>query len=418
MLSKLLRSSILAVTIGGALEWYEFSLYIYLSPVIAQHYFSSYPPSTGLILTALIFAIGFISRPIGGLFFGHIGDRYGRKIAMLVSIIMITIPTLGMSLLPESSNMLIMPCLLLFLRLLQGILTGGELPGMVCYLTEGVPPNKERFISSLAFVGPQLGMLVSILECTFLENALTPENFISWGWRISFLVGGLIGLMGCFLRSRLKETHNFILLKQHSRVNRRPVLTSLFYHKKNLLIAVLLVAAPLGTDFLIFGYSNIYLQKALGCTTEASLLIIALLLLFTTLMQPLFGKLGDHFPNKPLLIIATIGLILISYPLYYCISHQMPISIALAVMTAIFISCYYALVPFALSRLFPTSVRYSCIGLSYNTGACLFGGTAPLFAMLLVKGTSDMASPSLIIIASSALSLITLMYLKEARTAE
>ena len=130
---------------------------------------------------------------------------------MLTSIIMITIPTFGIGLLPDTTNLLIAPLLLLLMRLLQGVLTGGEIPGMICFLTEGIPISKNHLISSMAFLGTQIGTILAIVECMILEQELSTGQFLKWGWRISFFIGGLIGLTGCLLRSKLKETAPFSL---------------------------------------------------------------------------------------------------------------------------------------------------------------------------------------------------------------
>ncbi|MBS0604471.1 MAG: MFS transporter [Verrucomicrobia bacterium] len=413
MLKGLSRHSFLAVTIGGALEWYEFSIYMFLAPVLAKHYFSALPGMKGVLLIALIFALGFLSRPFGGLIFGHIGDRYGRKIALLISIISITIPTFGIGFLPNSSEVLVAPFLLLLLRLLQGAITGGELPGIICYLTEGIPPKNSRFISSLSFFGSQLGMIVGIIECLLLELMVSPAQFVQWGWRISFLLSGLIGLTGLFLRSRLKETRTFTTLSQHKHVSKRPILQSFLSHKKKIVIGILLTALPLAAEFLLLGLSQIYIQESLHLSPFAALGITGILLLVTAVSMPYFGKLGDRYPNKRILKLCSVGLILISYPLYHAAAHLSPFAAPLAVATCLILSCNFSLIPFALAELFPTSVRYSCIGLSYNLSASIFGGTAPFVALLLIRQTHHVGSPCLILISTGLLSLIGISLLKD-----
>ena len=194
------------------------------------------------------------------------------------------------------------------------------------------------------------------------------------------------------------------------------MITSLLTHKKNILIALLLSASPLACEFLYLGFSSTYLQTILHFSPFLSLLITGVMLLITSIFLPIFGKIADQFPIKHMFLISNITSALITYPLYYCTSHGMLITPLLALLSAISLSCSYAILPFALASFFPTTLRYSCIGLSYNTAACLFGGSAPLFALLLLKQTDNLASPSYIIIATSILSLIGIYLYKEKKS--
>ncbi len=411
------RTTIFSVCIGGFLEFYEFTLFIYLAPIISQQYFHTASPRTALLYTLMIFAVGFLSRPLGGLLFGYVGDRYGRKIALISSIIMLTIPTIGIGLLPTNMHLaMLAPFMLVFLRLVQGVLTGGELSGIMCYLTEGIAPERRNFVSSWTFVSPQLGILASIVECIILDQKLTPAELADWGWRLSFLLSGAIGLIGCFLRYRLKETPLFAALEKHNKVLKTPIFETFRRYKKPLFKGFLLAAFPLTGDFLIFLFTAIYVQSELGFSFTTSMIINAILIIIATIALPLFGKLGNHFPLKPLMIASAIGVILLIYPLFiFSLLHIFILAIPLLVLVVLLFTCYSAYLPVVMADLFPTPVRYTSIGLSYTTASSIFGGTPPFLALYLIHLTGNAAMPSFILIISALFSLAALIPLKERR---
>jgi MHS family proline/betaine transporter-like MFS transporter len=172
----------LAVTIGNLLEWYEIYLYVYWAPIIAKLFFIFESANTNLIFTYLIFALGFLARPLGGLFFGRLGDRIGRKKAMVLSIMMMIFPTFVTGLLPTCSQVgCFAPFILAIMRILQAFPAGGELPGAFCYLYESSQPENRRYLSSFRGYGYQIGILISTIECFLLEKYLSPEDLMTWG---------------------------------------------------------------------------------------------------------------------------------------------------------------------------------------------------------------------------------------------
>lgn len=205
--TKTQRNVIFAVTFGNLLEWYEIYLYVYWSPIIAKLFFKSHVDSDDLIYTFLIFGLALLARPLGGLFFGRLGDRIGRKKAFILSLVMMTIPTIITGLLPTRAQVgVLAPIFLTCTRFLQAFPAGGELPGAFCYLYETAPLQHRRYFCSWAFFGVLSGLLIGTIECFFLELFLSEQDLIAWGWRLSFLIGGLLGFCGLLLRSRLHET--------------------------------------------------------------------------------------------------------------------------------------------------------------------------------------------------------------------
>ncbi|MGE5196238.1 MAG: MFS transporter, partial [Anaerolineae bacterium] len=226
---------IAATTAGGVIEWYELFLYVYWAPLISKIFFSSDSKFSASINTLFVFFIGFLARPIGGLIFGHMGDRYGRRVSFIRSMILITLPSFAMGLLPSIEMGIFAPVVLGALRFFQGLPAGGELPGAMCYLAESARKEKRSFVCSFSFFGPQIGVLISMLECYLFEKFMSQEFLETWGWRISFIIGGLLGLVGFYIRHRLKETPAFLNLGKSRKVLHRPIFETIIRHKKELI---------------------------------------------------------------------------------------------------------------------------------------------------------------------------------------
>ncbi len=407
-------SVILAVTIGNILEWYEIYLYIFWSPIISQLFFDTGSPSANLINTFLLFALGFLARPLGGLFFGRLGDRIGRKKALILSITIMTVPTFLMGLLPTYAQIgIFSPILLGVLRLLQSFPGGGELPGAFCYLYESAEPKRRRFMTSWGSVGNQIGILISILECFLLEKLLSHEDLITWGWRLSFLVGGLIGLFGFCLRSRLHETPLYIDMEKHKTISKAPILSVLNKYKYGIFLGILFCAVDATSFYALSTLFPVYFEKILGTTYSQNLIITILLLLLTTIPLPFLGMLGDKFSNKKMLIASVIGIIILLYPLSYAISQTSLFLIGvIGVFFVLFCTCITALLPYLLTDLFPTNVRFTCVGVSFNIVDSIVGGFTPVTALYLLGYTHKESSFNLIILVSAIISLCSYFYIK------
>jgi MHS family proline/betaine transporter-like MFS transporter len=409
------RSVIMAVTVGSVLEWYEIFLYAYWAPILSRLFFSPDVEATALINTLLIFAVGFLSRPIGGLVFGHVGDRYGRKISLLSSIVIIALPTFTLGLLPTYDQIgFWAPTLLVTIRILQGLPSGGELPGAMCYLAESAPPKKRRFMCSWTFIGSQIGITISIIECLLLEKNLSQEALLNWGWRLSFLIGGLIGLLGYFLRFKLKESPFFEELSKRSKIEPRPILEALKKYKKKLLMGFGFTVLDAVGIFVITVFSSVFFEKFLGTTFDENLMITASVLTLSTILLPLFGKLGDRFENKPLLIFSAIGIMIVAYLFNYAVEYASFYSaVVLEILMILFLNVQFALLPSALSELFPTSVRFTCMGLSYNICSSLIGSLIPIAALYWIHKTGATIIFSFLLAGAAFLSFIAFLFMKE-----
>lgn len=364
-----------------------------------------------------IFAVGFFARPFSAIFFGYIGDRYGRRIALLSSIIVIFVPTLGVGFIPGYLKIgLLAPLILGLLRFFQGFAAGGEIPGAICYLAESVEPAQRSYMSSWAFVGSQIGSILSIIDSLFLESLVSSADLLQFGWRASFIIGGIIGVGGFFLRYRLHETIPFEVLEKNKEVLKFPLKKVLLSQKKHLLIGFFISILTLVGYRMVFVFSNIYL-RVLGMTIVKSALVNAVMLLLSTILIPFVGKLGNHVNKKHLLLVSALGIILFSYPLYFSAAHAfLSIMLVCNTLVILFLTVHFAILPYFLAELFPTAVRYTCIGLSYNFCNAILGGTIPFIGLYLLNKTSNFTLPSVILIVASVFTILGVLTLKEKQT--
>lgn len=410
---KMEATLISAVTIGSILEWYEIYLYVYWSPIIADEFFDLSGPVAELINALLVLIVGFIARPLGGLIFGYIGDRWGRKRSFLLSIILISIPSFATAFMSFSTWNLFAIVYVGIMKFIQGIPAGGELPGALCLLSEGSSPERKRYLCSYALVGPLIGQIISMTQCIFLEMYLSHESLVEWGWRISFFIGGTIGIFGYFLRTKIHESDSFKHLKKSHHVSEHPIKEAFTNHKKNILLGFLISIFEVVGFFMIAFFLVDNFTKIFNIDQKHTLLINIIMLTPLTVIQPLIGKLGDKYRNKPLYILSAVGVIFISIPFYFAIRESSQFwSITLLAVLVLFLSIQFALLPSLIVDLYPTEVRFTCIGFSFNVCDSVIGGMVPLLATLLVQGWGNTASFVIIYPIAAMIFLCTLPFIE------
>lgn len=409
------RTIILAVTIGNLLEWYEIFLYVYWSPIIAKLFFNSESELVNLTNTFLVFAVGFLARPLGGLFFGRLGDLIGRKKSLILSIMMMIFPSFVTGFLPTHAQIgWYAPVLLGIMRFLQSFPAGGELPGGACYLYESSPLSKRRYMCSWGSLGFQLGMLIATVECFFLERYMEPEALINWGWRLSFIVGGLLGLFGLFLRSRLHETPLYKEMGTHEKIVKESILTVMKKNKRGMVKAILFCALNSAAFYLLTVNFPVYFGKLLGIKYSDNLIISMFLLVLITVPLPFFGMLGDKFNNKKILLGSTSGIIALLYPLYLSINHSSWVFMGIVfVFFSLLTTCLSALLPFMISELFPTRVRFTCVAVGFNLADAMIGGFTPAIVLFLLYLTGNQASFCWWLFICALLSFFAFLTMKE-----
>jgi MFS transporter, MHS family, proline/betaine transporter len=402
------RTIIAACSIGNFLEWYDYALYGYLTSILARIFFPINEATSVLFNTTLIFAIGFVMRPLGSIIFGLIGDREGRKIGLILSILCMTVPTIMVGLLPTYLQIGVSSVIFLaVLRIFQGIPIGGEVGGIMCYLTEIGPAHQRGFFGSWSFFGAQIGFVISSLEIYLFEIWMSPAAFESWGWRLSFIIGGLLGVCGWYLRRRLHETHAFQYVQNHHQILKSPVTTTFKNYKKQFFQTFCLSSIAAGAFYVSYFFSAFFLMEIFQLPLTQMLLLNAGILTISCISLPIFGKLGDRFGIKRLLILSSMGVILLPYFMFYfAVEKNLPLTLLFQLVLTLFLSMNYALIPAFLWKIFPTPVRYTGVGVGYNLSNAILGGPAPLLSVSLIKLTGNNIAPAFYFILLGVVSLI------------
>lgn len=382
------------VNFGNILEWFDVYSFSYLAQILAKKFFPFYNATESLFLASIVFGLGFITRPIGGIIFGRIGDHIGRKQAFVLSIITLTFPTFLMGILPTYDSWgIYAPICLCILRVLQAIPTGGELPGTICYLFENSYKSNRRFMTSWNAVGNQIGAVVAILETFVMENLMSNEAMYEWGWRISFITGGFIGLFGIYLRHTLHETPVFKRLQRTHKIDHETVLQLISKYLKRIFIGTGFGAVDASCFYLIATYIPFLIGGVLGFEPNQVLSISLIILIITTILLPAFGYLGDRFNNRFMCSSSAIMIILLLYPLSRAISSENVWALAIiGFLFLIPVSCITALIAYQVGNLFPAQVRFTGTGISMNLADGIIGGFTPAIALFLLQATENQAA--------------------------
>ena len=403
---------IIAGTVGNTLEWYDFAVYGYLAPIIAQQFFPSDSHTVSLIATFGVFAAGFLMRPIGSLLLGHIADRAGRRQALLISVAMMAIPTSLIALLPTYESVgVLAPILLTLLRLLQGMSVGGEYTGSSVYLYEIAPKKWRSFTVSWALVGAVFGILLGSGVAAFATGMVPADELNNWGWRIPFACGVLLGISGFMIRSsaRAEETDLPPSPREPVRV---PVRHVLKYHKPALFRTIACNVLNGVGFYLTFVYLTTYLVNYSKLTESRALTINTGVMIFFMLLLPLLGYAADKIGRRPLLLIGSGGIALLGYPAFWLLHHPDPAMVILGQCSlALVLACYFAPLLAAMISLFPTEVRVTGFSIGYNIPLALFGGTSPLVATYLIHETQMQLAPAFYLTAAGILAFLVVIFM-------
>lgn len=410
-----LKKTLVAGAIGNVLEWYDFALFGYFAPVLAALFFPSEHPSTSLISTFGVFAIGFLARPLGALFFGHWGDTVGRRPALAWSIILMAIPTCFVGLLPTYDDIgSAAPLALTLFRFLQGFSVGGEFTGSATFLVEHAPPSQRGYIGSWAGFSAQVGALLGSGVGALVTWGLTHEALYQWGWRVPFLSGSLIGLLGWYLRTRIPESPTFEQTRLAGSLSSSPIREVFMYRRVAVAQAIGLVWLHGVAFYLLYVYLTTYLVTVTTAPLSTALTINTASMTLLAVLIPVMGALSDKVGQRPLLAIGAAGLAIASYPLFtWLTGDRLVLVVAAQGLLTVLVSCYMGPFFAALATLFPTQERYTGLSVSYNIASALFGGTAPLMASLLIRWSGNALAPSFYLSLCAVVSFIVVLTLRE-----
>ena len=412
---EVIRKAVRGAAIGNTVEWYDFAIYGFLATFIADKFFPSGDETAALLSTFAVFAAAFFMRPLGGFFFGPLADRIGRQRVLALVILLMSGSTFAIGLVPSYDSVgVLAPLLLLFLRCVQGFSAGGEYGSGACFLAEYASDKHRGFVVSFLVWSVVVGFLLGSLTVTGLETLLSESAMDSYGWRIPFLIAGVLGVVGLYIRLRLGDTPDFERLRDEGEVAESPLKEALTTSWRPILqIAGLVVIHNVGF-YIVFTFLPSYFTKTLEFTKTNAFVSITIASLVALVLIPPLGALSDRIGRKPLLIAGSVGFAVFAYPLFLLLnSGSLAAAFAahagLAAIESVFVSASLA----AGAELFATRVRSSGYSIGYNVSVALFGGTAPYVATWLVDRTGNEIAPAFYVIAAAIVSLATVSTMRE-----
>lgn len=404
--TKLPTKPLIASLSGTILQWYDFSLFGCVAPILAKTFFPEQSHFVALINVFVIFAVGYLAAPLGSLFFGHIGDRYGRKFTLSFSILLMTIPTALIALIPSYQVIGVWaPVTLAVCRLLQGFVASAEFTGAAIFLLEHTPVNRRAWASGWTGTALNSGLILG----TLISSIATVSVMPIWAWRIPFLFATFGAIVVYYLRQQVSESPEFIAIKSEQKLVKYPLLES-FKHNGRSLWQVLGLGCAGGTIVAIcYFYMPTYINQVGGLSLSAGLWIVSLGLTVDAIMEPFAGKIADKIGPTKHMIIGSIIVIICIVPLFYELSSGNLWRTALfMVLTSSIVGCTFAPINAVLMSLFPVQNRFSGVSVIYHIGWSLFVAPAPLLCTYLSHLHNGRYAPAIYVIAGALLGIITL----------
>ena len=412
--AKKAKKAVFATGIGNAMEWFDFGLFAYLAGVIGHNFYTQLPSQMQLIYTYATMAIAFLLRPVGGIVFGILGDKFGRKVVLTSTIIHMAFSTLLIGLLPTYDQIGVWaPILLLIGRTIQGFSTGGEYAGAMSYIAETAPDKKRNRLGCGLEIGTLAGYIAASILIAVLTASLTTEQMNTWGWRIPFFCGLLLGLFGLYLRRRLEESpvyENQLATKpKEEKIHFFKIIR---YYWKNILVCLVAVMFFNVTNYMITAYLPTYLEEIIKINPTTVSSISVAVMAFMIVLALMFGRLTDKIGEKKVFLIGLIGTAIfsvIAFTLFQ--TRSIPLIVLGVFMLGFFLSTYEATMPASLPSMFYTNVRYRTLAVTFNVSVSLFGGTTPLVASTLVAKTGNVFMPAYYLVAISVIGIVVITFL-------
>ncbi|MDR3503748.1 MAG: MFS transporter [Legionella sp.] len=408
------RKIIFLASLGGALEFYDFIIYVIFAPIISHVFFPETDKLASLMKIYAIFAIGYLIRPLGGIAFSHFGDKYGRKKTFIFSVALMAVPTVIIGLLPTYQHVGVWASILLVLmRILQGLSIGGEIPGAITFTCEHVNPRSRGLACGIIFCFLNLGIFLGAAISLLLTNLLAKEQLLSFGWRIPFIIGGLLGVFSFYIRKQMTESPLFMVFKEQQERDRVPFMEAITLYWRQILQGVGITCLGSVVINLLFLYMPTYLSTILSYPKEEANLFNTINLFFYSCLLVFFSWLADRVGRKAVLLTGAIGFILFGYILFAILSLQTTKALVSALSILAILSSSIMVYPSLLVELFPTSIRYTGIAISYNIAFAFFGGLTPLIVTYLVDSSSNVLAPSFYLTCSAILCTVAALTIKQ-----
>ncbi|KAF1006121.1 MAG: Proline/betaine transporter [Luteibacter sp.] len=415
----MLKRAVGAAVLGNAMEWFDFGVYGYLAVTLGHVFFPGNSPAAQVIATFATFTVAFLVRPIGGLVFGPLGDRFGRQRVLAATMIMMALGTFAIGLIPSYDSIGIWaPILLLAARLVQGFSTGGEYGGAATFIAEYSTDARRGQMGSWMEFGTLGGYIAGAGVVTALTMLLSTQEMHAWGWRVPFLVAGPLGLLGLYMRMKLEETPAFKAhaeaMEAHGDTPRIGLLELVSVHGPQLLKCVGLVLVFNVADYMLLTYMPSYLTVTMGYSEAKGLLLIIIVMLVMMPLNVVGGRFSDRIGRRPMIIGACVAMLLLAIPCMLLVGTGNDLLIFAGLMVlGVVLVCFTSTMPSTLPALFYTPVRYSALSIAFNVSVSLFGGTTPLVTAWLVERSGDPLVPAYYLMGAAVIGVITMLFVTE-----
>ncbi|WP_027729648.1 MFS transporter [Variovorax paradoxus] len=405
-----IRRVIIAASLGNALEWFDLVVYGFFAATISRLFFPSTDETVSLMLALGTFGVSYLIRPVGALVLGAYADRVGRKAALLASIVLMTIGTFLIAVMPTYGTIGVWaPIGMLLARLIQGFSVGGEFGSSTALLVE-TAPQRRGFMSSWQYASQGLTTLVAASFGALLTSLLTTSQLDAWGWRIPFFFGLLIGPIGFYIRRHIDDGQEF----KQAIGSRSPLLDLWHEQKLRVLLAVGALLISTSVNYLIL-YMPTYAVKQLGLPASSSFAATMVTGLALTILPPFIGHWSDRVGRLRIMAFAGSLMMLTAYPAFLVLNGHASFTVMMLMMVWLgaLKACYSGVLPALMSEIFPTETRASGLSISYNIAVTIFGGFAPLIITWLITATGDKLAPSYYLIGCAFASLIALLAIRK-----
>ncbi|SEQ34104.1 MFS transporter, MHS family, proline/betaine transporter [Rosenbergiella nectarea] len=418
-----LKKAITAAALGNAMEWFDFGVYGYVATVLGKVFFPHASPGIQIIAALATFSVPFIIRPIGGMFFGRLGDKYGRQQILAMTIILMTLSTFCIGLIPSYNSIGIWaPILLLIAKMVQGFSVGGEYTGASIFVAEYSPDRKRGFMGSWLDFGSLVGFICGAGVVVLLNAILGQETFNDWGWRIPFFLALPLGFIGLYLRHALEETPAFQKhiesLEEGSKQGLSegpsvPFKEVARKHWRNLISCIGIVITTNVAYYMLLTYVPSYLSHDLHYSENRGVLIIVVIMVAMLFVQPIMGLLSDKFGRRPFIIIGSVAMVLFSIPSFMLITQHSLVALFFGLLIqAVILNCLIGVMASTLPAMFPTEVRYSALASTYNI-SILVAGITPTLTAWLVETTGNLYMPGWYLVVVGIIGTITGITMRE-----
>ena len=423
---RAVRRAVKAASLGNAMEWFDFGIYAYLASTIGRVFFPSGNDTVQLLASFATFAVAFLVRPLGGMVFGPMGDKVGRKKVLALTMILMAVGTAAIGMLPTYAAVgFWSPLLLIVFRLLQGFSTGGEYGGASTFIAEYAPDKRRGYFGSFLELGTLAGYTGAAGLVTALTTWLGTDTMDDWGWRIPFLLAGPLGIVGIYLRLKLDDTPAYLKLEEGTvhiseaadkvETTATGDLAKIFrQHWRTLLLCIALVGAYNITDYMVLSYMPTYLSDEMDYSETHGLLILVGTMVILMLIINQVGRLNDRVGRKPVLMAGMLGFFVLSAPAFLLVKQGSLVAVSGGMLLlGLSLVCLLGTMSAALPAMFPTSVRYGSLSVGYNLSASLFGGTTPLVITALISVTGSDMMPAYYSMGAALVGVIAVACMKE-----